>query len=862
MRWLGAIVAALALAAATPGAAAAAFGIEPGSAAVELLNAAGEPEHRAGAHPDRMVARFAFTTGPGGQIEENVRDVAVDLPLGMVGDPSAVPACPRSKFNLESSCPPGSQVGIAETTLSGFGTTQVPVYNLEPGGDSLATIGFTIFVLQSRFRVVLRSDDYGTRLEASGFVQDIPLLSSRIELWGVPADHLPGSELPRRPFLTNPTSCDPAARGPALRIRTWQQPARWLTTELPPLPLHGCESLPFAPSLEVSPASPAADSPTGLRIALDLPQSQDPDGLATAHVKSAEVTLPPGFSLSPGVASGLAACTDAELGAGEAGAASCPAASRIGSVELRSPAVAAPLRGPVYFGVPTAAEPFRVFIVAALPGGQVKVRALLRADPASGRLTALLTGLPQLPVSRLALSFDDGPRAAIASPPACSGGAASARIVPFGGAAVSATAPVTTTSGPAGAPCRRGPGFAPAFVAGASPPLAGRSSAFTLTVRREDGEAELGRLQAKLPPGLVARLAGVDLCSAGAAVAGSCPRSSRLGSTQIEAGAGPAPLAVSGDVYLTGPYGGAPFGLALALPVRVGPFDLGTTTIRAALLNDAESGRLTVATDPFPRLVAGISLRLRTITLAIDRPGFIQNPTSCAPAAVEAVLESVDGATAWPATPFQVRRCNRLRFAPRVAARLLDARTTRPGLELRVRPRRGDANLRSVVVELPDLVRLDADAAANSCTREQFRAGACPAASWIGSARATTPLLAGPLRGPVRLVKAGDVGPPQLWTSLRGQGLRLTTRSSTSLTVGGQIVNTIAGLPDLPLTSLTTRLRGGGRSFFTTARPPCRDAGADSMLAEATLRGQNGAELSRLVRVEASPTCGARNRSR
>ncbi len=746
-----------------------------------------------------MIAKFAFSTGPGGEVEENARDVAVDLPLGMVGDPSAVPACPRSDFNLESSCPANSQVGVAEAVLSGFGTLEVPVYNIEPGDDALAEIGFTLFVLQARFRVVLRSDDYGTRLETNGFVQDIPLLASRIELWGVPADHLPGSELPRRPFLTNPTSCEPAA-GPAVRVRTWQRPDRWLVTELPPLPLIGCESLPFSPSLEVTPASPAADSPTGLRIALVLPQNEDPDGIATAHVKSAEVTLPPGFSLAPGVASGLAACTDADLGAGEAGAAACPPAAKIGSVELRSPAVGTPLRGPVYFGTPTAAEQFRVFIVAAVPGGQVKVRALLRADPASGRLTALLSGLPQLPVSRLELSFNDGPRAAIASPPACSDGTATARVVPFGGAVASAAAAVAISGGPGGTPCRRGPGFAPTFVAGSSPALAGKSSAFTMTVRREDGEAELGRVRAKLPPGLVARLAGVQRCADAAAAASACPPGSRLGSTLIEAGAGPAPLAVSGDVYLTGPYGGAPFGLALSLPVRVGPFDLGTTTIRTALLNDPESGRLTVTTDPLPRLVAGIPLRLRTVTIAIDRPGFIQNPTSCAPSQVEAVLESAGGATAWPAAPFQVRRCNRLRFAPRVGAKLLQARTTRPGLELRVRPRRGDANLRSVVVKLPELVRLDADAVAAGCSRQQFRASACPAASRIGSASATTPLLAEPLRGPVRLVKAGDVGPPQLWTSLRGQGLALTTRSSTSLTVGGQIVNTVAGLPDLPLT--------------------------------------------------------------
>jgi hypothetical protein len=852
MRWPAAILAALAIAATAPSGASAAFEIEPGGTAIEMLDASGEPENRAGAHPRGMIVKFGFTAGPGGGVEENMRDFAVDLPLGMVGDPGAVPACPRANFNLESSCPEGSQVGVAEPVLAGIGPVAVPIYNIEPAADALADVGFSLLVLQTHLRVTLRSDDYGIRLEAGGFPQDVPILSVRIELWGVPADHLPGIDLPRRPFLSNPTNCDPGAPRPNLSIRTWQRPERWLTTQLAPQALGGCENLPFAPSLEVTPASPAADSPTGIGIALDLPQSEDPDGLATAQVKSAEVTLPPGFSLSPAVATGLAACTDAELGAGEARAATCPPAARIGSVELRSPVLSEALHGAIYFATPTAAEPFRVFIVASAPGAQVKVRALLRASPQSGRLTALLSGLPQLPVSRLALNFDGGARAPIASPPACTVGTATARLTSFGGHEASAT---TTVGG--GSACRGGNPFAPAFLAGSTSPLAGDDSAFLMSVRRNDGEQLLGGLQVRFPAGLVAHLAGVERCPGAAAAVGACPPGSRIGSTWIEAGAGPAPLAISGDVYLTGPHGAAPLGLALALLVDVGPFSLGTATIGAALQIDPDSGRLTVSTDPLPQLLAGIPLRLRTVAIAIDRPGFIHNPTSCAPARVEAVIESADGATAWPSTPFQAQHCRRLRFAPRVSAKLLDADTTRPGLELRVAPRRGDANARSVAVTLPKLVRLDADASRASCSRRQFREGTCPAASRIGSARATTPLLAEPLRGPVRLVQAGDVGPPQLWTTLEGQGLRLNTRSSTSVTAGGQILSTLPALPDLPLTTLTTRLRGGSRSFFRTARPPCRDAGTDALLAEALLQAQNGAELSRLVRVGVGRSCGA-----
>ncbi len=358
-----------------------------------------------------------------------------------------------------------------------------------------------------------------------------------------------------------------------------------------------------------------------------------------------------------------------------------------------------------------------------------------------------------------------------------------------------------------------------------------------------------------LPPGLIARLSGIEPCSDAQAAAARCPIQSRVGSTLVEAGAGPSPLPLLGDIFLTGPYRGAPFSLALVLRVAVGPLDLGAVTIRAQLLNDPTTARLTVSTDPLPRIAAGVPLRLRTLGIDIDRPGFIRNPTSCRAARVEAILTSADGVVSRPSSPFQVGKCGRLGLNPNLSLALLGARSTRPGLRIGVRPSKQGANLRSVAIKLPRLLKLDS-ANSKPCSLRQFSRDGCPAASRIGSARATTPLLSGQLSGPVHLVRASDVGPPEIWTSLQGQGLRLTIRSEIAVTGGGQVTNTFDDLPDVPLSTLTTSLLGGRGSLLAATRPAC---GADprALLAEAAVSAHSGAQLSRLLRVRLRPSCGA-----
>ena len=95
-----------------PAASAAEFGI--GDFSVRMLNAEGNPENRAGARPDRLQLDFALETeGSGTSLE----DLAIEMPPGFVGDPSAVPACPRQAHEEGEECPSESQVGTLQLRL-------------------------------------------------------------------------------------------------------------------------------------------------------------------------------------------------------------------------------------------------------------------------------------------------------------------------------------------------------------------------------------------------------------------------------------------------------------------------------------------------------------------------------------------------------------------------------------------------------------------------------------------------------------------------------------------------------------------------------------------------------------------------
>ncbi len=183
----------------------------------------------------------------------------------------------------------------------------------------------------------------------------------------------------------------------------------------------------------------------------------------------------------------------------------------------------------------------------------------------------------------------------------------------------------------------------PSFDAGVTSNLAGRHTNFALRAERPDGQQVMNGLALRMPTGLLATLKGVPRCPDAAADAGVCPESSRVGTVTTGAGPGTNPFFLQGGVYLTGRYKAAPFGLAVAVRAKAGPFDLGTVVVRQQLLVDPVDAHVDVVSDPLPTILKGVPIRLRSLNVDVDRKDFVLNPTSCARKSLLATFSSPGG---------------------------------------------------------------------------------------------------------------------------------------------------------------------------------------------------------------------------
>ncbi|HEX5926006.1 MAG TPA: hypothetical protein VFY45_19405 [Baekduia sp.] len=873
-------VAALALA----GPAQADFGLAPGSFTMATPNA------KAGAHSDVVTTYALKQSGPATPDGGTMKELAVDLPPGLVGNPRAVSTCDIAmvRSNPPSVCPLNTVVGFARTEIAfpayGFGDTFTTlIYNIVPDKGEPAAFAFAVNFNTVRLDASVRSgSDYGIRISAKNVTERLYLLSGTVTFWGVPADHLgpgpftdnntalsfggPSNEL-RKAFLSNPTSCDGTPSALASLI-SWQAPLDTLRYDSQLASLTDCGDVPFQPSMTVRPGNAEAGAPVGNAIDLAVPQASNPGGLATAHLRKTVVKLPPGVTVSPSAANGQQACSDAGIGIGSDAAPSCPDASKIGTVDITTPVLEDPLKGSVYLGEQRPDQLLRLFIVAEGGGVVVKLPGIATPDPVTGQLTVTFDNTPQLPFSLLHMVLDGGPQAPLTNPASCGTATTKWDLTSW-----SSSTPVAGTDAfEITGNCDAANRFAPVLDAGAVSPTAGASSPFVLNLTRPDGTQELSGLDLTLPAGLLGRIADVPQCPEAQAAAGSCDAASRVGGVTVGAGAGatpvylPQPGRTPTAVYLAGPYKGAPFSLSIVVPAQAGPFDLGTVVVRAALFVDPLDSHVTVKADPLPTILKGIPLKLRDVRVAIDRDGFMVNPTSCAPAQVKGDLTSAGGMTAALVSRFQVGDCASLALKPSLALTLSGKGQTtdgkHPAISAKLTQAPGQANLKKVRVVLPLSLALDPDNANGLC---EFVDGSkvvptCPAASIVGSATARTPILNEPLTGPVYFVKNIRKDPksgrdiktlPKLVLPLVGQnGVRLTL-TGTSAVVDDQLVTTFDEIPDAPVSSFELNINGGKGGILAVSDADICKA---TQIADQQIDGQSNKAADASVAIQ-TPSC-------
>lgn len=878
---IAAVFAAFALLAVSSSAALAAeefdkFAIESASASLS--------DSQAGKHADMTMA--IQLTRNGDSPYAKARDIEIDLPPGVIGNPQGIKRCTSEQLGdiaANSACPFDSQVGMSLVRVENPipGVYNEPVYNMVPpkGTDIVARLGF-IAVGWPVF-VNLRVDpvDYSIVATAEAVSSASGLSEATTTIWGVPSDHVhdkdritpeeavygntpaePREVTPSGPFLSNPTDCSPG-RQVRVTARSYQLPDQPSTKFVSFPPITGCGKLGFAPSFTTALTNPEASAPSGLDTELSISQDESPQGLSTSTMKSARVTLPPGFAINPAAADGLEACSDEQVHVGENVDASCPPAAKIGSIEAEVPALEHTLHGSVYQRTPVPGRLFGLWLVADELGVHLKLPGRIEPNPLTGQVTAVfdgidsLGGLPQVPVASLKLNVSGGPRAPL-STPGCGTYLTAFTFAPWSGRpAAEGSTPMQVMSG-----CGKG-GFKPQIEAGGLLPFAGKYSPFSFTLTRQDGEGNPQTIALHLPQGLLAKLKGVPLCPEADAGTGACPAGSRLGSLSAASGVGGSPLWIpqAGKaptaIYLAGPYKGAPYSIVNVVPAQAGPFDLGLVVNRAAIQVDPATALASVVTDPLPQFLEGVPVSYRTVRVLVDRPEFTLNPTNCKPKQITATVTAADGRVADASDGFQVSGCSKLPYSPKLklAFKGKMKRTGNPAVTATLTQDPGQANSAAATVILPASEFIDNSHINNPCTRVQFNADACPPKSILGTVVARTPLLDKPLRGNVYFrSNGGDRELPDLVADLRGQ-LRITLVGfidSVRKKGVSRVRTRFLGLPDAPVTSFQMKLFGGDRGLIENSRNLC----ASKPRAELRLTAQSG--RSSLTKPRIGLPCG------
>jgi hypothetical protein len=750
------------------------------------------------------------------------------------------------------------QAGEDVTHVADDDSETFPLYNVQPSAGHLATFAG---VLAAPFAEVFIEVSAGAdgRLTASIAEAStlLEIVSSTVTLWGIPAavshdaqrcnelSECGASDAEPAAFMTNPTSCSESPEEEVIAT-SWQGQSAASIARLPSP--TGCEQLNMSPSLAVAPSTTRQDSPAGYEVVLHVPQNENPYELATPALERVSVTLPQGTALSPGLANGLQACEPAELSENR-----CPQASQIGTAEVVTPLLPEPLKGALYIGTPTLTERYRVFLRVNAGNTVITLQGDVEANEETGQVSTAFQDLPELPFAILRLNFFGGATAALANPDACGPATSSGSTVSYAGQSASLSSTFEIDEAAEGGTCQSPLPFTPSFMAGTTDPLAGHTSSFTLAVSRADGQQNLSSFSAHLPPGLIGLVGSVPLCREPAAGEGGCPQASEVGTATVTAGAGPLPLVVSGPVYLTGPYAGAPLGLDIAIKASAGPLELGTALVRSRILLNPSSMALTIASDTLPQTLGGIPLRVRAVDLNLDRSGFIVNPTSCSHQMLSATISSSQGDAVALSTPFDVVGCAGLVFKPRLVAST-HAMASQQGdgasLDIEVSsPAREGASIRSVMTQMPAQLRPRLTTIQHACVAARLSSlTSCPAESQVGYATVTSPATHSPLAGPIYLVSHGGTALPSLVMPLQSEGIDVNLEGTLNVSPKDVISATFNDLPDVPVSSFDLQLPRGPYSLLGAIANLCgKRLGLAYSLAD-----QIGTKIKGVVRVAVS----------
>jgi hypothetical protein len=885
------------------------FGVEDYEIAPE--EEGGGLDTQAGSHPFQLTTTLTLNETASANPVALTKDLHFKLPPGLIGNPTPFPRCTLAQFltligstaqhsQPNNLCSPQTAVGVAMITVNEpngifgkpVGTFTVPMFNLEPSVGEPARFGFVVVNVPVFLDTAVRTGgDYGVTVSVNNITQTAAFLRNEVTFWGVPNDPRhddqrgwgcletarpeivfhgacnPSEAHHPPPLLVLPTSCTGALQT-TVEADSWAHAGIFGSFPSEPMQaMDGCNRLPFSPSISVAPDGQAGSTPTGLSVKVHVPQDLvlNPTGLAESEVKDTTVALPAGVALNPAAGDGLLGCSVTQIALDSREPPSCPDASKVGTVEVRSPLLPNPLVGSAYVAAQEA-NPFGslvalyVFLEDPVSGTRIKLAGEVKPDPVTGQLISTFLNTPQLPFEDFTLHFFGGDRAPLGTPAACGAYTTTASIAPWSGnQPAESSSTFNIVSGPDGSACQSPLLFSPELTAGSTNIQAGAFTPFTTTMSRQDGQQNLQSIVLHMPPGLSGLLSGVKLCPEPQADQGLCGPQSEIGETTVSVGLGGDPFSVKGGkVFITEGYEGAPYGLSIVNPAKAGPYDLEKNTpcdcvvVRARIEVDPTTAALTISTDntgPYkiPTILGGIPLQIKHVNVLINRPGFTFNPTNCNPMSITGTLTSTQGATSALSVPLQVTNCAVLGFKPAFSVSTNGKTSRAKGASLHVKlaypkaPFGSQANISKVKVDLPKQLPSRLTTLQKACPDSTFNQNpaVCPPESRVGMATATTPLLPVPLSGPAYFVSHGGAKFPELVIVLSGYGTTIQLHAETFISKTGITSSTFKTIPDAPVGTFELTLPQGKYSALA----------APSNLCKATLKmptvftAQNGAMI-------------------
>jgi hypothetical protein len=365
---------------------------------------------------------------------------------------------------------------------------------------------------------------------------------------------------------------------------------------------------------------------------------------------------------------------------------------------------------------------------------------------------------------------------------------------------------------------------------------AGANSDFNIHIGFTGAADDVENVRISLPPGLVGNPNAAPQCTVAQLEGPGCPANTQVGTVQTGVALlGLVPQTVSGGLYNLTPQPGEParFGIrlnALPLPLPLDPVLPPIIMQSAVELRSADFGLDTVINDiPNTATVLGLPTPIDVTSMdvgllgEVGGAGFLRNPTRCQEVAVGFTADSYTGSTAeapitGQAPPFTPTGCDQLDFSPEFSATVGGAGMTTQGaltsVATAIDQGATEAGLRRAEVLTPVDFGANIDRIDDVCQPAAFQAGACPAASVVGNAIATSPLLADALTGPVVLVDTDEL--PLIGLDLRGQ---LNLKLTGTLAIDNRV--TFDGLPDIPISHFELQFSGGPGGLLFANRDLC-----------------------------------------